>query len=51
MVNEKERLHYSRFPDSGGQLDLLLPGNAESALLGNIAYRECFSEFKRKFQA
>ena len=29
----------------------MLPGNVESALLGNIVYREFFSEFKRKFQA
>ena len=51
MTNEKERLHRCRFPDSGGLLDFVLPGNIESALLGNIVYRESFSEFKRKSQA
>ena len=40
MTNEKERLHHSRFPDSGGPPDLMLPGNVESGLLSNIAYRE-----------
>ena len=51
MTNEKERLHHSRFPDSGGPPDFLVPGNVESALLDNIVYRESFSEFKRKSQA
>ena len=40
MTNEKERLHRSRFPDSGGPTDFGLPGNVESALLDNIVYRE-----------
>ena len=50
MTNEKQRLHHSRFPDSAGPLDFVLPGNGNSALLRNIIYRECFSEFKRKFR-
>ena len=51
MTNEKERLHHSRFPDSGGPPDFGLPSNVESALLSNIVYGESFSEFKRKSQA
>ena len=51
MTNEKQLLHHSRFPDSGGPLDFVLPGNVEFALLSNIVYRECVSEFKRKSQA
>ena len=39
VTNEKERLHHSRFPDSGGSLEFVLPGKAESALLRNIACR------------
>ena len=50
MTNEKDRLRSSRFPDSGGPPDFVLPGNIESALLGNIIYRESFSQFKRKSQ-
>ena len=49
MTNEKERLHHSRFTDSAGPSDFVLPGNVESVLLNNIVYRESFSEFKRKF--
>ena len=51
IANEKERLHHSHFPDSGGPPDFVLPGNAESALLSKIVYRESFPEFKRKYQA
>ena len=51
MNNEKERLHDSRLPDSGGPPDFVLPGDVESALLSNIVYRDGFSEFKRKSQA
>ena len=51
MTNEKERLHHSRIPDSGGPPDFVLPDNVESALLSNIVYREGFSEFKQKSQA
>ena len=51
MTNEKERLHHSRFPDSGGQPGIMLPDNAESALLNYIVYRDSSSEFKRKSQA
>ena len=36
MTNEKERLHHSRIPDSGGPPDFLLPGNVDSALLSNM---------------
>ena len=50
MTNEKERLHHSCFPDSGGPPDFVLH-NVESALLGNIVYRGSFFEFKRKSQA
>ena len=51
MTNEKQCLHHFRFPDSGGSPDFVLPGNVESASVGNIAYRESFSESKRKSQA
>ena len=51
ITNEKERLHHSRFSDSGGPPDFVLPDNVESALLNNIVYREGFSEFERKSQA
>ena len=50
MTNEKPRLHHSRIPDSGGPLDFVLPGNVNSALLSNIVYRKCLSEFKQKFR-
>ena len=33
-----------------GVLGFVWPGNIESALLSNIADRECFSGLKRKFQ-
>ena len=46
MTNEKERLHHSRFPYTGGTPDFVLPSNVESALLSNIVYREGFSQFK-----
>ena len=52
MTNEKERLLRSRFPDSRGPSDFVLPANVESALLSNIAHRESFSslkEFKLQF--
>ena len=49
MAKEKERLHHSHFPDSGGPPDFVLPGYVESALLSKIVYRE-FSGFKRKPQ-
>ena len=48
MINEKERLHHFRFPDSGGPPDFLLPGNVESVLLSNIVYQESFSELALK---
>ena len=48
MTNEKEQLHYSCFPDSGGPPDFVLPDDVESALPGNIVNREGFSELKRK---
>ena len=51
MANEKERLHHSRFPDSGVTPDFELPDNAESALLRNIVNREVCSKLKRKSQA
>ena len=38
VTNEKQRLHHSRFPDSGGPLDFVLPGNVDPALLSNIVY-------------
>ena len=50
MTNEKERLHHSPFPYSGPS-DFVLNGNVESDFLSSIAYRESFSEFKRKSQA
>ena len=31
ITNEKERLHHSRFPDSGDPPDFALPGNVEFA--------------------
>ena len=52
IVNEKERLHRSHFPDSGGKMfmwnsehsggppDFVLPGNVEFALMSKIVYRE-----------
>ena len=46
MTNEKERYHHSRFPDSAGPPDFVLPGNVESALLNNIVNREGFNEFR-----
>ena len=51
MINKKERLHRSRFHDSEGPPDLVLPGDVESALLSNIVYRESFSEIRLKSQA
>ena len=51
MTNEKERLHHSRFPDSGGSSDFVVPGNVESTLLSYTVYRDGFYEFKRKPQA
>ena len=51
MANEKGRLHHSHFPDLGDPPDFVLPGNAESALLSKIVYRESFPEFKWKSQA
>ena len=50
MTNEKERLHRSRFRESGGPPDFVLPGNVESASLDNIVYRESFYEFKRNLK-
>ena len=44
MTNEKQRLHHSRFPDSAGPLDFVLPGNVNSSLLRNIIYRYRASE-------
>ena len=51
ITNENERLHHFRFPDSGGPPDFVLPGNVESASVSNVAYRESFSESKRKSRA
>ena len=51
MTSEKERLHQSRFSNPEGSSEFVLPVNVESALLGNIVYREDFSEFNRKSQA
>ena len=50
MTNEKERLRRSRFPDSGGPPDFVLPGNVESALLSNMVYRE-FRRVKAKISS
>ena len=51
MTNEKEGLHHSRIPNSGGPPYFVLLDNVESALLSNIVYREGFYEFKQKSQA
>ena len=50
MINEKERLHHSRIPDSRGPPDFVLPDNVESALLSKTAYREGFSEFMQNLK-
>ena len=48
MTNVKGRLHHFRFHDLGGPPDFVLPGNVESFLLSNIAYRESFSKLTLK---
>ena len=51
IANEKERLHHSHFPYSGGPPGFMLLGNVESASLVKIVYRDSVPELKRKSQA